>query len=233
MELNPTPPTTPEEIIIPETEENKHIALRKSLNLFEKINKVMEEVRYINTDTKIQYKSTNYKALSNEKVVSVIRERLVKWGLVIVQTDSETIKIGNITSMKCYYEMINIDAPDQRIQLVHHGDGADSQDKGPGKASTYAYKYMLIRTFALPFGDDPDSISSDKITDDIQQRYQKLYADSERILGNICKSYGFDYANGMAFIAQQTGIQARALTELDDQQLTRINNVFQSFKNIQ
>ena len=34
------------------------------------------------------------------------------------------------------------------------------QDKGVGKAMTYAYKYMLLRTFAIPTGEDPDKISS-------------------------------------------------------------------------
>lgn len=32
---------------------------------------------------------------------------------------------------------------------------------------TYAYKYLLLRTFAIPTGDDPDKVSSDVYTENL------------------------------------------------------------------
>lgn len=230
-ELSPIVNQT-EPIIDPDEEKKNFEDLRKSLNIHQKILKVMNEVQYINTDMKIQYKTTNYKALSNEKVVSVIREKLVKWGLTIVQTDSETIKQGNITSMKCYYLLSNADNPSENIQLVHHGDGADSQDKGPGKASTYAYKYMLIRTFALPFGNDPDKISSDELTDKTNERMMNIMKDTEGLIRNFCTAYNVSYQQAIEQIVNQSNIPMRTLNDLNEQQLIYINKMLSSFRNI-
>jgi hypothetical protein len=36
------------------------------------------------------------------------------------------------------------------------GYGIDNQDKGPGKAMSYAVKYAMLKTFCLETGDDPE-----------------------------------------------------------------------------
>jgi hypothetical protein len=49
------------------------------------------------------------------------------------------------------------------------GFGIDDQDKGPGKAISYAVKYAYLKALCLESGDDPDedqdSISQPSITD--------------------------------------------------------------------
>ena len=54
---------------------------------------------------------------------------------------------------------LNTENPDEYVDVVSSGRGG-YQDKGVGKAMTYAYKYMILRTFAIPTGEDPDKISS-------------------------------------------------------------------------
>jgi hypothetical protein len=56
--------------------------------------------------------------------------------------------------------MVNAENPEEYIDIETTGQGQDSSDKGSGKASSYAYKYLLWRTFAVPSNDDPDQISS-------------------------------------------------------------------------
>ena len=54
------------------------------------------------------------------------------------------------------YRLVNVENPDEQIDLMAGGQGHDNADKGSGKASSYAFKYLLWRTFAVPSNDDPD-----------------------------------------------------------------------------
>lgn len=129
------------------------------MNLYQKISAVMKDVSYLSKDDKVEFGATKYKAISEEKVTSTLRESLIRHGLVIIPTEQIAAKNGNISSVNTKYKIIDIDTGDFEI-LASSGEGADTQDKGVGKAMTYAYKYMLLRTFAIPTGEDPDKISS-------------------------------------------------------------------------
>jgi hypothetical protein len=50
--------------------------------------------------------------------------------------------------------MINVENPEDSIESEWHGFGMDTQDKAIGKAYSYAYKYFLLKTFALETGDE-------------------------------------------------------------------------------
>ncbi|MFS0904158.1 ERF family protein [Priestia aryabhattai] len=129
------------------------------LNLYQKIHAVMQDVEYIEKDSKVEFKTTKYKAVSEEAVTTAVRNALVKYGLVILPVEQEHSKDGTITTVDVKYKIIDIDTGNHEI-VVSSGTGADTQDKGVGKAMTYSYKYMLLRTFAIPTGEDPDRVSS-------------------------------------------------------------------------
>ena len=136
------------------------------MNIFQKISAVMADVQYLERDDNVEFKSTKYKAISEEKVTSVMRAALLKHGLVVFPIEQKRERIGTITSVDVKYRLQNIDDPDDYIIVCSAGDGADTQDKGAGKAMTYAFKYMFLRTFALPTGEDPDKISSAQLDDE-------------------------------------------------------------------
>jgi len=71
-------------------------------------------------------------------------------------------KTRNITQLKVGFKIVDIDTGETEI-LIGFGNGADSQDKGSGKAFTYAYKTMLSKTFMLFSGEDTDDEHSDDI----------------------------------------------------------------------
>lgn len=145
------------------------------MNLYEKISQVMRDVAYLAKDDSVETGGgRSYRAISEEKVTSTVRDSLLKNGLVIIPIDQshrredETVtdnygkqKINRITTVDVVYRMVNIEKPEEYIDIASSGTGVDTQDKGVGKAMTYAYKYMLLRTFAIPTGDDADKISSD------------------------------------------------------------------------
>lgn len=130
------------------------------MNVLQKIHAIMSEVGYVQKDDQVKFGSTNYKALSEEKVTSIMHDKIVKYGLVVYPFKQEHHRDGQITHVDVTYRIVNKDDPQDFIDVVSCGDGADTQDKGSGKAMTYSYKYMWLRVFCLPTGEDPDKISS-------------------------------------------------------------------------
>lgn len=153
------------------------------MNLAQKISAVMNDVQYLAKDDRVDAgKGKSYRAITEEKVTSVVRASMIKNGIVMFPTsmgshiESETVhtssgdRVNRITHVDVVYRMVNTEDPSDYIDIASCGTGVDTQDKGSGKAMTYAYKYALLRTFAIPTGDDPDKIASDVYT-------EKLYAD--------------------------------------------------------
>lgn len=137
------------------------------MNIYEKILLIMKDVQYLAKDDHVQFKSTDYKALSEEKTTSIMRAELIKHKLVVFPIRQESRRDGQITHVDVVYKMVNVDNPEEFIEIASCGDGADTQDKGSGKAMTYAFKYMWLRTFAIPTGEDPDKISSPELDETI------------------------------------------------------------------
>jgi len=135
------------------------------MNVYQKISAVMKDVQYLAKDDRVKFGSTDYKAISEEKVTSVVRESLVKHGVVIIPTAQSHSREGTLSTVDVTYRIQNIDDVDDYVVAASSGTGADTQDKGVGKAMTYAYKYLLLRTFAIPTGEDPDKISSAELDD--------------------------------------------------------------------
>ena len=133
------------------------------MNIYQKIAEVMKDVQYLCKDDHVKFGQQDYKAISEEKVTSTVRESLIKNGIVIVPIEQEHKRDGTITTVDVAYRIQNIENVDDFVVAKSSGTGADTQDKGVGKAMTYSYKYLLLRTFAIPTGDDPDKISSAEI----------------------------------------------------------------------
>jgi len=156
------------------------------VNLYQKIAAVMQDVEYLTKDDTVETGGgKGYRAITEEKVTSIIRASLIKNGIVIVpvkidhsRTDEKVLafdkyakkeveRINRITSVDVTYRIQNTEDAEDFILAVSSGTGVDTQDKGVGKALTYAYKYLLLRTFAIPTGEDPDKISSDVYTSNL------------------------------------------------------------------
>ncbi len=46
------------------------------MNIYEKMAEVMKAVKYLSKDGNISYKTTQYKAITEEKVTSIVREKV-------------------------------------------------------------------------------------------------------------------------------------------------------------
>ena len=178
-------------------------------NVYQRISKVMQEVQYLGKDDMVvtnAYSGAGYKAISEEKVTTEIRKSLIKNGLVIVPIEMEhtrddeilkdksgTEKVSRLATVNVKYRIQNIDDKDDFIIATSSGTGVDTQDKAVGKAMTYAYKYLLLRTFAIPTGEDTDKISSEMYDGQFQEKKAKITKGIADELRDRIKTQGKDY----------------------------------------
>lgn len=146
----------------------------KEKNLFQRLNAVMSEITGLEKDLNVGTGSSSYKAIGEAQVMNKVRPLFVKHGIVVlikdVEESSEFIEYTNNygkpankrdTVAKVKFEFVNIDDPTDRFETVSVGYGTDSQDKGIGKAITYAHKYMIMKNLLMTTGDDTDNNHSD------------------------------------------------------------------------
>ena len=143
----------------------------------------MKDIEYLTKDDEVSTGKSSYRAVTEEKVTTAVRASMIKNGIVIIPIEQEhsrtdeTVKAWNkyekreeektnrIATVNTKYRIQNVDDPTDYIIAASSGTGVDTQDKGVGKAMTYSFKYLLLRMFAIPTGEDPDKISSDLYTE--------------------------------------------------------------------
>jgi hypothetical protein len=122
-------------------------------NILQRLNAVMQEVDYIQREQK---QGMRYKIVSHDKVTGLVRPALVKHGVVYWPSSFDVKQSGNRTELCCQVVFANMDDKNDYIVVDTLGYGIDDQDKGPGKAISYAVKYALLKALGLETGDDPD-----------------------------------------------------------------------------
>ena len=148
------------------------------LNIYQRINAVMKECPYVQKEKAQQGKGVKY-----DTVIAMIRDLLIKHGIVMVvrQVEMECVSGVEGTKQKVYqgkYELdlVNIDNPTEIVTHSTYSHGMDGGDKAPGKAQTYAVKIMLVKGFGIETGEDDESRADRMNTDSIdQQQIDTLY----------------------------------------------------------
>jgi len=122
--------------------------------LYKKLLLITHNVKSIKQD---KTKGIPYKITSWNSVHDTIKKELLENNILIIPHISEHTKEGNLTTVKLYAEIIDT-VSGQKIQVGDYiGYGVDQSDKGCGKATTYAYKYLLMKLFMMEVGTDEDS----------------------------------------------------------------------------
>ena len=135
-------------------------------SIYGKIVNVMKEVQYIQKkgfNTHFRYKYAT-EADVNEK----IREEFCKQNVVmtpdIVHSEirEHVNRSGNteyITKVDMEFTFVDADTGDYFV-ICSSGEGQDTGDKGIYKAIAGAQKYVLMKLFMIPTGDDPEADES-------------------------------------------------------------------------
>jgi len=130
-----------------------------SKNIHQRLHAVMQKCDYIQREAKA---GMRYKIVSHDKVTAYVRPVLVENGIVYYPVALTRQQNGNRTEIDLTVRFANIDEPGDFIDVVATGYGVDEQDKGPGKAISYAVKYCLLKALGLETGDDPDETQDEK-----------------------------------------------------------------------
>ena len=156
------------------------------LNIYQRINAVMQEVEYVKKDGAISGGGANYKAVTHDQVTSVIRASMVKHGIVIqveqlksemlIKRDVEKGVKMHLYSGDYAVSFINIDKGEDRLTATINAHANDNGDKAPGKAASYAVKYAMLKTFTLETGENDESRSFEEpdFTDHQKAHFDEL-----------------------------------------------------------
>lgn len=132
-------------------------------NIAQRLWGIMTEVEYIEKKGFNDFHKYPYALEADVK--EAVRRALVKYRVLFISSIPKQSKItvtGDrgksqlLTSIEMEYHFINIDNPEDMIGGTYLGDGIDSGDKGLYKAYTGAIKYLLMDTFLIPTGTDPE-----------------------------------------------------------------------------
>lgn len=134
------------------------------MNIFESINKVMDEIGAIGKNTKNAQQGFMYRGI--DAVMNALNPALVKYKVFVVpevleQTREERMSAKNNTLLysiiKVKYTFYAEDGSSVSATVI--GEGMDSGDKATNKAMSIAFKYACFQVFCIPTEEmvDPDA----------------------------------------------------------------------------
>ena len=150
------------------------------MNIYQKMSAVTNELQTVAKNLTVQTtKTSSYKAVSERDIIDAVKPLEIKHGIYSYPYDRQIIESqtleseseyqGKVTKkttffsrIKTIYRFVNTDKPDEFIDMITFAEGIDSQDKGSGKAMTYADKYALMKAYKISTGDDPDQNASEE-----------------------------------------------------------------------
>ena len=143
------------------------------MNIYEKLLSITGEIKNVSKNLDVGVGKNSYKAVGEADVLHAVKQLEQKYKVysypckreivdrAILETEKEYN--GNVTKgnqiflrIETTYRFVNIENPEETIEITTYGDGIDTQDKAPGKAMTYADKYALLKAYKIITGDDPD-----------------------------------------------------------------------------
>jgi hypothetical protein len=164
-------------------------------NIYKKIINIMKDTGVISKKGRNDFHHYDY--VMEADIIETLRDKLIEQGLVIIPNVVEVTHEGTLTTVKIQYTIIDSDS-DDKLAIYCYGQGEDKGDKGVYKAITGAYKYMLLKTFMIPTGDDPEKSESEPVTNtQTEARNNKVMRSNDVITnaealanGKVCKQCG-------------------------------------------
>ena len=145
-------------------------------NIFQRMAAITADLQTVAKNLDVSTgKGKGYKAVSERDIIDAVKPAEAAHGVYSYPCDrkvleSQTlesstdygIKTTFMTRIQTTYRFVNVDNPDDFIEMVTFAEGIDAQDKGSGKAMTYSDKYALMKAYKISTGDDPDQTASEE-----------------------------------------------------------------------
>ena len=146
-------------------------------SIYQRMAAATAEITAVAKNLSVGYGRSSYKAVGEADVLAAVRRAEQNNGIYSNPIARDIVDSGTMTNRKAdgsetnqlymrirtVYRFVNIDRPDEYIEVVGYGDGVDSQDKAPGKAMTYSDKYCLLKAYKIVTGEDPDQYASQQL----------------------------------------------------------------------
>ncbi len=133
-------------------------------NIYQRVNEVRKMIGYVQKDKSVSTGGGSYKAVTHDAVTGMVREALIRHGVVIVPSVIESVFHPKEPDAKqrlyeatFQVEFVNIEDPNDRIVTRQTAHALDNGDKAPGKAMSYATKYAILKLFNIETGEDEES----------------------------------------------------------------------------
>lgn len=203
-------------------------------NIYKRLMQATQEIGAVAKNLEVGYGRNAYKAAGEADVLHAVKQVEQKCGIYsypvarkiigdqILESEGADGKTKRQLMMRIevVYRFVNIDDPDDFIEITSYGDGVDSQDKAPGKAMTYADKYALMKAYKIITGEDPDQNASQDLR---RAAPATISADKAKALEALLTEKGIrpEYACGL--------YKCKALAELTE---TKHANIVQHIDDI-
>jgi hypothetical protein len=154
---------------------------KKEVNsIYKKMLLATEKIGKVAKNLNVDMGKNSYKAVGEKDVLEAVKPIEIELGIYSYPISRTITETNVLTTVKEYngnktesnqlmmrietiYRFVNVDNPNEFIDITTYGDGVDSQDKAPGKAMTYADKYALLKAYKIETGDDPDKEASGEL----------------------------------------------------------------------
>jgi len=166
-----------------------------------KIYNVMCDTEALEKNITVGKGNNSYQAIGEATVLNVMKPLFKEHKLIMFPTrtvakeiteqypdpyDKSKTKLKSITQLVITFILADAETGES-VEVEVAGNGFDSLDKGTGKATTYAYKTALQKTFMLFSGEDTDNHHSDD-TGENDKEEEKV---TTQQLIDIAKKKGF------------------------------------------
>lgn len=182
------------EIEIEEDDDPNAIPDEKA-NIMQRVLWVRDRVVRLGKDSQV---NNQYKAISHDKVTAFIRPKMVQAGIFsyvtcIKSKDAETGAVNDkgrrIVQHRATFKIYFINAynSDDWFAVKQTAYADDYGDKAPGKASSYAMKYALLKTFMIETGEEDEERVADggrgAVIADDEKMTADIWAVAEELFG--------------------------------------------------
>ncbi len=157
------------------------------LNIFRRLATITDELQTVAKNLNVSLgKDKGYKAVGEVDILNAVKPLEKKHGVYSYPIKREVIEskeminkydtVNLFMRIETTYRFVNVDKPDEYIEIISYGDGVDPSDKACGKAMTYADKYALMKAYKISTGEDPDQTASEE-----HKVVKKVLATAEQI----------------------------------------------------
>ena len=149
-----------------------------NLNIYQRMAAITANLKTVGKNLTVGWGNSKYKAVSERDILDAVKPLEEEYGVFSYPVSREIIITDTLTKVTkdnsgnekestqflirifSRYRFLNVDKPEEYVDIDSIGDGIDSGDKAPGKAMTYADKYALMKAYKISTGDDPDQEAS-------------------------------------------------------------------------